>query len=84
MRFGTWAAYAAPVCLMCCWVVLCLLFIGPKKTFSSQGASKSCAAATQTILEDEKRSLELNQWAEGSCMTILAFIILLWVSIRGA
>nr|VZI38474.1 unnamed protein product [Spirometra erinaceieuropaei] len=83
LSFGTWAAYAVPVSILCLfftWLILCLLFIGPKKFFRRRGADRARDEAFKAILEDEKRSLGPVKWAEGTCMAVLAFVVLLWIS----
>ncbi|KAH9281804.1 Solute carrier family 13 member 2 [Echinococcus granulosus] len=83
LTFGSWAAYGMPlslILLICVWVILGVIFIGPKKFFRCRGRDESREAAIRQILEEEKRSLGPVGWADGSAMAILALVILLWIS----
>ncbi|VDK80709.1 unnamed protein product [Dibothriocephalus latus] len=51
-----------------------------EKFFKRRGHDKARDEAFKAILEEEKRSLGPVKWAEGTCMTVLAFVVLLWIS----
>uniref|UniRef100_A0A0X3PC88 Solute carrier family 13 member 2 n=1 Tax=Schistocephalus solidus TaxID=70667 RepID=A0A0X3PC88_SCHSO len=66
VNFGSWMAYGCPIsiiCLICTWITICLLFIGPKAFFKCRRRSKN-DEADKFYTDDDARVQSMDNLEE--------------------